>query len=286
MGMVCDGEVLVTNGAVLTIEPGATICVNKIRASEGGRIVALGTAGEPIYFGVRSRADHWQGLQLQPPANGGAMTGTSVLTHAVIENASAVEVAAHPIIVEDALVRRVVPAARTDYCATFSIQQHGISGIEPSRVLRTVVDGLGAIASAYWDYGSCPALHIRISDGAPLVVSTRVINSRGFGVELSPADLTAATGQTRLTDCEISGSAFSGLLAGFYSRTYTLPQVTSCNVVGNVEHGVANGSGTQPLDARGNWWGDPAGPGGPQGEGVEGNVDASNPLALPLQLGY
>ena len=50
VGMACTGEVSLTNGAVLTIEPGTTICVNKILAKDAGRIVAAGTAGEPIYF--------------------------------------------------------------------------------------------------------------------------------------------------------------------------------------------------------------------------------------------
>ena len=35
----------------------------------------------------------------------------------------------------------------------------------------------------------------------------------------------------------------------------------------------------------GNWWGDPTGPQGANGDGVLGHVDAGNPLAAPLDLG-
>ncbi len=58
-----------------------------------------------------------------------------------------------------------------------------------------------------------------------------------------------------------------------------------CNLSGNGGLGVQNG-GTPDVDARGDWWGDPAGPGGPAGYGASANVDSSNPLASPAVLGY
>jgi hypothetical protein len=279
VGVACSGEVLLTNGAVLTIEPGTTICVNKILARDAGRIVAIGTAGEPIYFGVRSRADHWKGLDLQAPAIGASMSGASVLTHAVIENATDVNVAAHPIIVEDTLMRRVVPAAYADHCAVFSIEQHAVGGLDPSSVRRTVIDGLGDSGGGD-DYFACPALNIRIANSFPLNVSVRVINSRGRGVffnneGLGPADLNF------LYDCEISGSVFDGLGAYVFAPF----QVIGCNIFGNLGPGVIN-FGELPLEARDNWWGDPVGPQGPNGDGVLGDVDARSPLAAPMDLGY
>ena len=276
------GEVNVTNGAALTIEPGATICVNKIVAKDGSRLVASGTASEPIYFGVRSRADHWKGLELQAPALGATMSGPSVVTHTVIENATDVKALAHPIVVEDTLMRRVAPAARNEHCAVFSIQQHSLASIEPSRVLRTVIDGLGDNGAGD-DYFACPSLSIPISDSFPLVVSARVINSRGHGVDLNPYAKVPTAGQTRLINCEISGSVYSGLRAYSAGPVHSV-QLTSCNVAGNLGPGVVIFS--EQLDARGNWWGDPAGPVGPKGDGVLGYVDAGNPLSAPVVLGY
>ena len=283
------GEVMVTNGAALIIEPGATICVNKIVAKDAGRVVASGTAGEPIYFGIRNRADHWKGFDLQPPANGVAMSGPSVFTHAVIENASEVKVLAHPIVVEDSLMRRVLPAARTSHCATFLIRQHSVAGIEASRVVRTVIDGLGGGDIAWWspwDYGGCSALVVWISDSSPLVVSARVINSRAGGVQLFFDGFAADANHTLLTNCEISGSASNGLLSGYNGQAQSSPRVTSCNIFGNAGVGVHQSEQQPQLAAHGNWWGDPAGAQGPKGDGVFGNVDASNPLAAPVVLGY
>ena len=143
-GAACDAPVRVTGGATLTIEPGAIVCVDRIRTEGASRIVAIGTASEPIFFGVRDRATHWKGIQLDAPAKGKTFVrGPSVLTHAMIENASDVNALGHPIVVEDSLMRRVLPAARNEHCATFSVQPHSVSGVEPSRVLRTVIDGLG-----------------------------------------------------------------------------------------------------------------------------------------------
>jgi hypothetical protein len=291
----CAGEVTVSNGAVLTIEPGATVCVNKIRVADVSRIIAAGTAVEPIHFGVRDRASHWEGMAFQPPSNASAISGASVLRHTVIENPLAVDVAAHPIIVEDTLIRRDSSVSRQDSsgagvggCARLAIRQHRLGGIAPSRVVRTIVDGLGSTPGA-WDYGyGCPALDIQISDETPpLVVSARVINSWGPGVGITVRGPAKDVSQTLLTDCEISGSAEVGLFVDADASADSLPRLTSCNVFGNAQQGVVGGSNTaMQLDARGNWWGDPAGPLGPAGDRVAGNVDASSPLAAPLQLGY
>jgi hypothetical protein len=51
-------------------------------------------------------------------------------------------------------------------------------------------------------------------------------------------------------------------------------QIHDCNFEQNGGAGV-NNLGTSLVDALRNWWGDPAGPNGPAGDGVSGNVDFS-----------
>jgi hypothetical protein len=287
------GEVTIPNGALLTIEPGVAVCVSRINIAESGRIVAAGTAAEKIHFGLRDRSTLWEGMVFQPPSN--AISGSSMFQHAVIENPSGIDASSHPVIVEDTLIRRdsalisalltVQGASGAGWCGTFAIRQHGISGIAPSRMARTVIDGLGGPPGA-WDYGpGCPALQIQVSDETPsLVVSARVINSIGPGVGITVRGAAKGVSQTLLTDCEISGSAEIGLLVAAEPAADSLPRMTSCNVFGNAHEGVSNYPQTNmQFDARGNWWGDPA---GPQGDGVFGSVDASSPLAAPLNLGY
>ena len=283
----CDAPVRVTNGATLMIEPGATVCVDSIRTEAASRIVALGTPSEKVFFGVRDRANHWKGLELQAPAGGSALMGPSILTHAVIENASDVKALGHPIIVEDTLMRRVVPAARAEHCATFSIQPHSVNGVAPSRVLRTVIDGLGGFLVTHpVVLTPCPALRVETFENQPLTLSVRIINSRWVGMQFGVDFGATMSGQVLLSNCEISGSAATGLSA-FISGSATA-RVSSCNIVGNLAEGafVLAHPTLAPLDARGNWWGDPAGPQGPKGNDVSGHIDASNPLTAPVVLNY
>lgn len=69
--------------------------------------------------------------------------------------------------------------------------------------------------------------------------SCEVVDSRGDGVHVEVAD------GVRISDCDIHGNAGAGVV-NFDSL---------------------------PVAARDNWWGDPAGPFGPAGDGVDGLVD-------------
>jgi hypothetical protein len=63
--------------------------------------------------------------------------------------------------------------------------------------------------------------------------------------------------------------------------------IGGCSFVYNAGQGVQNGStGNATVNSQGNWWGDPAGPAGPNGDGASALVDASNPLAAPVVLDY
>jgi hypothetical protein len=88
-----------------------------------------------------------------------------------------------------------------------------------------------------------------------------------------------------LSQCEISGSAGDGLVV----VQGPLPvSIGGCNLRDNGGVGIRNltTGGFLQVAAQGNWWGDPAGPGGPTGDGVSGDVDAASPLAAPVTLGY
>jgi hypothetical protein len=58
--------------------------------------------------------------------------------------------------------------------------------------------------------------------------------------------------------------------------------IHDCAIEANRLPGVQY-AGSGVVDARFNWWGDPAGPFGPGGDRVEGNVDYSSFLTEPPQ---
>lgn len=70
-----------------------------------------------------------------------------------------------------------------------------------------------------------------------------------------------------LQDCDITDNENDGVLV----RSGANVRITDCNIERNGGTGVVN-LGTSVVDARANWWGDPAGPLGPAGNGVRGPV--------------
>jgi hypothetical protein len=286
----CTGQLTVTGSAVLTLEPGVTVCVSQVLVAGGARLVAAGTATEPITFGVRDRSEHWKGLEFEQ-TNEPAIPHRSVLRHGAVENADSLRVAAHPIDIEDTIVRRVAPGNQLERCTNFEIRQHAVASIAPSSVSRTVIDNLGQ-GPTPWEYGggSCPAVRINISQGSPpFTMSARILNSRSIGAEIVMHASASNADQTLLTNCEISGSESSGLVV--YGDIKSMPRIESCNVFGNAGNGVDTEhyiglSGPIRLPAHRNWWGDPAGAGGPKGDGIDVFVDASLPLSQPVPLGY
>jgi hypothetical protein len=49
-------------------------------------------------------------------------------------------------------------------------------------------------------------------------------------------------------------------------------RINDCNIHGNAGVGLRN-LAAAPVDARNNWWGDPLGPDGPDGDGIAGNIE-------------
>lgn len=71
-----------------------------------------------------------------------------------------------------------------------------------------------------------------------------------------------------VADCDVSGSSGAGIRADSAEAV----SVHDCSLHDNAGPGILNLAPTS-LDARHNWWGDPAGPFGPEGDGVEGAVE-------------
>ena len=89
-----------------------------------------------------------------------------------------------------------------------------------------------------------------------------------------------------IQNCEVANGGNAGIhvLSQFPQTNVT---ISGCNIFNNAGQGVQNGgSGNATVNAQGNWWGDPAGPNGPNGDGVSAAVDASNPLGAAVVLGY
>jgi len=112
--------------------------------------------------------------------------------------------------------------------------------------------------------------------GAQLVLRAGAA-ARNVQLRDAPADGVLVRGAGAiLTDCVVTGSGGHGVLVD--SGTV---RVERCNLEGNTGVGINNLT-ADTVDARGNWWGDAAGPLGPLGDGVLGPVNFLPFLGAPL----
>lgn len=102
-------------------------------------------------------------------------------------------------------------------------------------------------------------------------VATEVTVERGWGHGV------VLGSNAELTQCAVRGNGGSGILVDSSS---TGAVIHDCALESNRLLGVEY-EGTGTVDARFNWWGDPAGPFGTSGDGIEGNVDYSSYLTEP-----
>lgn len=257
-------QVTFSDGAVFTVEPGATVCVDELEFLNGGRLVAVGTATDRILFSSGQGAPSWAGIFLFPQFG-----APSLIRFADIENPRYFSVGIHALGISDTRLVRTVPAS-APICPQWLL--HLAAG---TRVERVVVERFGG--------NGCPALVVSTDDtysppGTTFSISARLLASAGDAIH------TSLGRQLVLSNCEISGSAGDGLVsleAGVFA-----PSIGGCSIVDNLGVGVRNEEPIRQVAAQGNWWGDAAGPGGPTGDGVAGDVDASNPSAAPVTLGY
>jgi hypothetical protein len=113
---------------------------------------------------------------------------------------------------------------------------------------------------------------------APGVRLNRVALS---GVHLdAAAALTISAPDIAVTRCDVAGTDRVGIIAD----TARDVRIADCNFHGNSGAGVRN-LAADVLDARHNWWGHAAGPEGPAGDGVAGNVLFQPFRTQPVDIG-
>jgi hypothetical protein len=254
-GAVVDG------GAVLTIEAGALVCVDPavfLDFTAGARLEAVGTAAAPIRI---TRSDPnllWNGIRLV-----GGSGVTSHLDYVTIEYADAGLTGIDPVIISHSTIRQ------SGYLA-LALSAPG------SQFVQSTVDGTQRVD------GVIPHAAVEIAQSSialgNIQFAGRVQGAAGVGMKLG-------IGNVVMTNCEITGSAGIGIqvVTQVAGRTHT---ITNCNIFGNGGVGVSNPLVGFPVSARSNWWGDPAGPLGPNGDGVSGDVDAGTPLNAPVSLSF
>lgn len=106
--------------------------------------------------------------------------------------------------------------------------------------------------------------------GSTALEGTTIQRSVDHGLEVRGADV-------RISNCAVTGSAGDGV---HVANTGVGLEIRQCNIVDNEGYGV-NSEADSPVDATLNWWGDPDGPTGPDGDGARGNVAVEPWLTAP-----
>ena len=263
----------VRDGGSLLIEDGATVCVHQLIVRDAARLFALGTASSPVVFTTPTfPAGVWNGIYFL--ATTFAPTERSRLSHVLVENAVGVTaVDDYPVEILDS---RFVRGSGGPACPQFALENRALRDPGLANVVaRSEIVGYGCAGF------SGVYLHLRQGGSAgPHRFGARVTGSPGVGVEVFT---NVATASVEISACEVSGNASHGILVQALGPPGAT--VTGCNLTGNGGEGI-HFEGTGTVAATGNWWGDPAGPAGPAGDGASPGVDGSSPLAAPVSLGY
>ncbi len=259
------GKDVKVSGATLQIEAGVQVCLESLIV-DVGQLVARGTPAAPVRLSRTTPA----GLYLR--LNGFNTAAAMELVHVQGDGISQLILGQTAVIEDSAFV--AAPEAR---CRVVQLSHAGQpSTALPTQVRRTTFDGFGGGDPSCGDEAVLLAT-TNTRAGAPSVFSARVIRSTGVAVRVHPyAD------PWTLPQCELTGNGSHGLVADANAVT-----VSGCNISNNGGNGVHNPNpATYTVNARGNWWGDAAGPLGAAGDGISPGVDAAQPLAAPPVLGY
>jgi hypothetical protein len=226
------GGITLLSGGVLAGQGGSRLVLDTavyVTAAAGGRIQLRGAPGNPVVVTADDPARGWLGFSLY-----GTPATQSYITNAVVEYSAhhyrAVDAdAMHRIRLDSVVLRQNGSAVR--------MMAPG------SRLVRTRVD------TTTW---TVPAVEL----GADAVLeSTLIRGSSGIGLWIDAATV-------QVVSCEVRESAVWGIFL------YAPAPVHNCNLVDNLQVGVWNNDTSTMTDATNNWWGDAAGPFGPNGDGA------------------
>lgn len=234
----------------LVIEPGTLVCFDDDGAGlivqEGASLIAQGTQELPVSFRYGQ----------QPPTTFQwhiLVRGHGTFSHAEFEGGFIRSV--------ERFRDRPTLSGRLE---ARDVRMGPRSGIEAADAdLRNVVMDSGCTAPCSYS----PAISLR---AGYVVDGLRVRHARNYGFVLWDSGT--------VSNCEVTGSRQAGIVV--FSAGV---RISNCNIHGNGDVGLWN-SHDEPVDARGNWWGDPEGPFGPNGDGVMGNVIYEPWLSEPVTV--
>lgn len=271
------GRVIVASGATLTIAPGVTTCLDDLWVEGNAQLRAEGSAALPIEMAPARNLGIWSAVVVGASGAGGDRY--SALRHANLRRLSTLQVIEAPLQVEDS---RLEAPTGEGLCAVVRWSLPQRSPVVASAVRRTVFDGFGGGAACFGEPAAVTFEAPAALATGPLPFEARVLRSPGDGLRLT-GNATAAVAPS---NCEVSGSARDGIVVDDTGGAAPAA-VSGCNLTGNARFALRNArEGGPAVDARGNWWGDPAGAPTAGGNAVSAGVDAGQPAAEPFVLGY
>lgn len=221
-------DITVTGWGGLNALPGAVLVFDSavaLTATNGGRVVARGTAAAPALFTSTASAG-WGGIVLEgAPALGSALT--NVRNENAKDSYGVMTAYDHTVIIDSAVFRQNGSAAF-------------LRGTN-SRISRSRVD-----TTLIWR----PAVSMEAAGG--VFESTLIRGSAGSGLSVGAFDI-------QVLSCEIRDSGYHGI------EVWTANDVHNCNLINNAGYGIANHTAVL-VNVEDNWWGDAAGPNGPNGD--------------------
>ncbi|MFL5384165.1 MAG: right-handed parallel beta-helix repeat-containing protein [Longimicrobiaceae bacterium] len=239
------GNITVQYWGILIPMPGAVLAFDsaaEITATNGGRVVARGSAAAPVRFTASNTAAGWHGIMLD-----GEPTASSYLTNVRIEYAYYHGVwvnLLHTVIVDSTIVHHSAALV--------------LNG-QNSRISRSRVD------SAVYS----PAVYMAGRNGT--LESTLIRGSMITGLVVGY--------DVQVLSCEVRDSGGDGIVV------ISGNEVHNCNLINNGGYGIATVFGDS-INVENNWWGDAAGPGGPNGDGAEATMDYTPWRTTPYVLPY
>lgn len=273
------GRVVVGTGATLTIEAGVTACLDDLWVKGNGQLRAEGTAALPVEMAPARLNGAWSAgffRDFAPPPD---VQRRSTLRHVNLRHLATLQVVEAALQIEDS---RLEAPPGAGLCPTVRWVLPPPATAGDSAVRRSVFDGFGGGPGCFGDPAGVSFEVPAALAAEPMPFQARVLRSAGDGVRLTGK----ATAAVALSNCEIAGSARDGLVVDD-TGTAAPAAVSGCNFTGNARFAVRNARVAAPtVDARGNWWGDPAGAPTAGGNAVSAGVDADNPAVEPFVLGY